>query len=254
MMQEMKLLVEKYRDWLKDNTDLREVQDHVEITTPFIDRHNDFIQIYAQRENGGYVLTDAGYTIDDLAMSGCSLDSPKRQDQLRIALAGFGVQEDKGALLVHATDENFALRKHSLIQSVLAVNDLFYLAKPYVASLFLEDVAAWLEANEIRFTPRVNIPGKSGFENVFNFVIPKSKNAPERLLKAINDPTKDAIRSFVFAWSDVSDVREPGSKAYAILNDSEKKISSPAVEALRNYDAVPMNWSERNEFREALAA
>jgi hypothetical protein len=37
--------------WLKDRTTLREVNgEYVEITTPYIDRHNDALQIYARRE------------------------------------------------------------------------------------------------------------------------------------------------------------------------------------------------------------
>ena len=54
------------------------------------------------------------------------------------------------ALEVHASPENFPARKHSLIQAILAVNHLFYLASPTVESLFFEDVVAWLEANDIR--------------------------------------------------------------------------------------------------------
>ena len=42
-----------------------------------------------------------------------------------------------------------------------SVNDLFYLAVPVVASLFLEDVTAWLELHDIRFTPNVKFTGRT---------------------------------------------------------------------------------------------
>ncbi len=71
-----------------------------------------------------------------------------------------------------ATAEDFPLKKHSLIQAMLAVNDLFYLAKPVVESLFFEDVVAWLDANDIRYTPGVKFPGISGYDHLFSFVIP----------------------------------------------------------------------------------
>jgi len=145
MIEEIDSLVDQYRTWLKDKTALRAVKDHVEITTPFLDRHNDLIQIYVRRENGGYLLTDDGRTINDLEMSGCSLNTRKRQDLLRLTLAGFGVKDEQGELSVDTNEENFALCKHNLIQSILAVNDLFYLAQPYVASVFLEDVTSWLD-------------------------------------------------------------------------------------------------------------
>jgi len=79
MIEEVTTLVECYRSWLKDKTALREINGHIEITTPFLDRHNDFIQIYARRENDGFLLTDDGYTIDDLSMSGCLLSRRVRR-------------------------------------------------------------------------------------------------------------------------------------------------------------------------------
>jgi len=64
------------------------------------------------------------------------------------------VQQHGTALEVHASQENFALRKHNLVQSILAVNDLFYLAAPTIASLVYEDVVAWFDLNvSVRPTP-----------------------------------------------------------------------------------------------------
>jgi hypothetical protein len=254
MIEEIATLVDRYRSWLKDKTVLRELNGHVEITTPFLDRHNDFIQIYARRENGGFLLTDDGYTIDDLKMSGCMLDTRKRQDLLKVTLAGFGVKQEEGALVVHATADNFPLRKHNLIQAILAVNDLFYLAQPYVASVFLEDVAAWLESLEVRFMPNVKFTGKSGYDHLFDFAIPKSKAAPERLLRAINNPTKDTAQSLAFSWVDTRDVRPADSRAYAILNDRERPVPSGVEDALRSYEVVPVSWSRRDAVKEAIAA
>ena len=142
MIEEIQDLIDTYLKWLKDKTLLRQVKDWVEITTPYLDRHNDYLQIYAKRQNGGYLLTDDGYVLEDLQQSGCKLESAKRQALLRITLNGFGVQTKEGRLEIHASPENFAIRKHNLIQAMLAINDLFYLAVPVVASLFYENVFA----------------------------------------------------------------------------------------------------------------
>src|SRR5690242_20000059 len=76
---EIEKLLSDYRAWLKDKTTLREVNgDWVEITTPYLDRHNDMLQIYVRRQNGGYLLTDDSYTIHDLESSGCTLNTGKR--------------------------------------------------------------------------------------------------------------------------------------------------------------------------------
>jgi len=254
MIQDIQRLLDAYHAWLKDKTALRQVQDWVEITTPYLDRHNDYIQIYARKTNSGYVLTDDGYTIQDLEDSGCKLDSHRRQDLLRMTLNGFGVRLNGKALEVHASPENFALRKHNLIQAILAVNDMFYLAQPMVASLFYEDVVAWLDLHDIRYTPKVKFAGKTGYDHLFDFVIPKSRRQPERIVQAINRPNRETAQAVVLAWIDTKEVRSPESRAYAMLNDAEEAVPQGVLDALRNYDVKPVPWSQRESVLEELAA
>jgi hypothetical protein len=252
---EIERLLQDYNTWLRDKTTLRQVNgEWGEITTPYLDRHNDALQIYVRAESGGYILTDDSYTIHDLEASGCTLQTNKRQDLLKTALNGFGVKLDGDALEVHATAETFPLRKHNLIQAVLAVNDLFYLAKPVVESLFFEDVVAWLEANDIRYTPGAKFTGTSGYDHLFNFVIPKSRKQPERILQAINRPTRETALSFINAWTDTRQTRPPQSKAFAMLNDNEQPISGSVIEAFRNYQISPVPWGERAKVVPELAA
>lgn len=254
MINEVQSLLDQYWAWLKDKTTLRQINDWIEITTPYIDRHNDHIQIYAKRRDGGFVLTDDGYVLQDLEQAGCTLDSAKRQGLLKMTLNGFGVQLNNQALEVHASPDNFALRKHNLVQAVLAVNDLFYLASPVVVSLFYEDVVAWLDLSEIRYTPKVKFTGKSGYDHLFDFVIPRSKRQPERIVRAISRPNRDTAQAMAFSWIDTREVRPPESRAYAILNDSEHPISESVLDAMRNYDVRPVLWSGRDQAQQELAA
>ena len=253
MIEEIKKLLDKYVSWLKDNTALREVNGWVEITTPYLDRHNDYVQIYAKLSNGGYVLSDDGNVLEDLQQSGCSLDRGKRRELLNVTLQGFGVKLEDEALVVHASSSDFPLRKHNLLQAILAVNDLFYLAEPDVANLFIEDLTAWMDSKGIRYTPRVKFAGKSGYDQVFDFVIPKSAAKPERILRAINKPDRAAAQTLLMAWIDTRETRPKGSRAYAFLND-ERPVPLGVIEALRNYDVTPLLWSKREEAKEYLAA
>ncbi|MGC2518284.1 MAG: DUF1829 domain-containing protein [Burkholderiales bacterium] len=254
MIQDIQKLLDDYAAWLRDKTLLRQIDNWVEITTPYLDRHNDYVQIYAKRANGAFVLTDDGYTIDDLEQSGCKLNSPKRQELLKMTLNGFGVQLHGNSLEVHATPDNFPLRKHNLVQAMLAVNDMFYLAVPMVASLFYEDVVTWLDLHDIRYTPKVKFTGKTGYDHLFDFVIPKSRKQPERILQTINRPNRDTAQVVAFSWIDTKEVRPPDSRAFALLNDSEAAISSAVLDALQNYDVRPIPWSRREDVLEELAA
>lgn len=254
MITDVQAQIDQYWQWLRDRTSLRQIGDFVEITTPYLDRHNDCFQIYVKRENGQFVLTDDGYVVEDLEMSGCKIDSPKRQDLFKTTLNGFGVQANGKALEVRASPDNFALRKHSLVQAMLAINDLFCLASSTVASLFHEDVTAWLDDAQIRYTPNVRFTGKSGYDHRFDYVIPKSSDAPERILSAINRPNRTAAQAMIFSWTDTKERRASDSRAYVILNDSEQDVSESPLDAMRNYGVHPVMWSGRDKAREQLAA
>ena len=162
MIEEVRGLLDQYAQWVRDKSILREVNDqYVEITTPYLDRHNDYTQIYVRKDNGGFVLTDGGDTIQDLRASGCDLETSKRRD----LLGGGSERLWRSPRRRRATREGnragFPAAKAQPGPGNLAVNDLFYLAVPVVASLFLEDVTAWLELHDIRFTPNVKFTGRS---------------------------------------------------------------------------------------------
>ena len=254
MIREIQILIDNYYDWLKDKTVLNQIEKWVEITTPYLDRHNDYLQIYAKESNGGFVLTDDGYTIEDLAQSGCNLDSPKRLDLLKMTLNGFGVDQNGRELQILASAENFAMRKHNLLQAMLAVNDMFYMAAPTVANIFYEDVVAWLDLQDIRHTPKVKFTGRTGYDHLFHFVIPKSRHQPERILQTVNRPSRSTAQAVVLSWIDTKEVRESESRMYALLNDEDRKVEQTVMTALRSYDVRPVVWSQREDAKVELAA
>ena len=254
MIQDIQELLERYSTWLRNRTHLREIGDHIEITTPYLDRHNDYIQIYAKRANGGFLLTDDGYVLDDLELSGCKIDSPKRRAILAEVLNGFGIRSNEKALEVTTSVENFSLKKHNLIQAMLSVSDLFHLASSTVANLFHEDVTSWLDLSDIRYTPNVKFTGKTGYDHRFDFVIPKSKTRPERMLRAINRPSRETAQAMAFSWIDTRGTRSSEARAYAVLNDSERAISENVLDAMRGYDVRTVLWSARDGARDELAA
>jgi len=170
-----------------------------------------------------------------------------------MTLRGFGVKLNGDMLEVHTSAANFAASKHNLIQAMLVVDDLFALATPMTASLFYEDVVAWLEAHEIRYTPNVKFTGQSGFDHLFDFIIPKSQNQPERIVKTISSPGRDTAQAAAFAWFDIKDVRPPNSKAYAILNDIDRPVPGNVPDALQNYGVKTVLWSRREDVAGELA-
>ena len=101
MIKEVRILLDSYYRWLRKQTALRELKDWIEITTPYLDRHNDCLQIYVRRVNGGFELTDDGHIIEDLEHSGCNIyKTSKRRSLFKTTLNGFDVKDDRKALKV----------------------------------------------------------------------------------------------------------------------------------------------------------
>ena len=92
-------------------------------------------------------------------------------------LNGLGVRMENNQLLVEASAKNLPQRLHSLVEAMLAINDLFVMAQPRVASFFFKDVRAFLDSHDIDYTSSVKLAGKSGYDHGVDFLIPKSKKS-----------------------------------------------------------------------------
>ncbi len=252
MIDEIRKLTDSYHKWLGDNTVLQTIEDSVEITVPFLDRHNDHLQIYAERSEGEFILSDDGYTIDDLELSGCNLDTETRTQLLNITLNGFGVRRIGNVLQVKATLESFALQKQNLLQAMLSVNDLHYTARPTVASMFAEDIAAWLTQSKVLYERNVEFTGKTGLKVRYDFVIPKNGIRPNLALWGIGNPNPESAKKTVFDWEDTQDARDDEYIPYAVLNDVNRSVSDNVITAFRNYGFRTETFSARVEASEWL--
>jgi DNA polymerase elongation subunit (family B) len=246
--------VGSYVSWLKSKISVKDFKDYLEITTPFLDRHNDHMQIFVKKVGDKFILTDDGYTINELVMSGVDLTSHKRQDTLNTMLNRYNVKLINDEILTETNSANFPQRKHSLIQAMLAVDDMFLVAQQRIKGFFLEDVESFFASNDIRFISDLQLTGKSGFSHSFDFAIPASKLKPERLIKAVNNPTREKTESIIFAWDDTRETRKKESMMYVFLNDDEKKIRSDIIGALKEYSITPILWSNRQNYKNDLVA
>lgn len=246
--------VDSYVNWLKSKIYLKEIEDFYEITTPFLDRHNDHLQIYVKQTGDKLLLTDDGYIISDLLMSGCDISSPRRQNVLHTILNGLGVRLDGDSIVIEARADDFPQKKHLLLQAMISVNDMFMMSQHKVVSLFLEDVEHFLDTNDVRYTPSVQFNGKSGFAHSFDFVIPASKKMPERLIKAINNPSKEKAQTLLFSWSDIREIRKRESSMYIFVNDMDKTIRPDVLGAFNEYGITTISWTKREQYVNQLIA
>jgi len=242
-------IIEKYVQWIKDNTVVHNIESgkSCAVSTPFLDRHNDNIEIYILKEGAGYKLTDDGFTLNDLEMSGMDVaSSPKREKIFRTILNGFGIKVGADhEIFVIANSSNIGQKKHYLIQAILAVNDMFALSQESIYSLFKEDVEIYFSSNNLRFSKDIKLTGKTGFDHNIDFLISASQHKPERLIKTINSPKKDYIIPTIFAFNDIRDLRETPTQNYVIFNDQERQPSSDVIAALDSYQINHIGWSQK---------
>lgn len=247
-----KSIIKEYVDWIKMNSFTRQVDDgnYCVITTPFLDRHNDHIDIYVSKNTeGGYLLTDDGETIADLESTGVFINTQKRRQILDLTLKGFGVDTDGDDLYVIAKDNNeLPKKKQALIQAILSVNDMYMMSQENVSSFFKEDVFNFLNAQQASFVPNVKVTGKTGYDHVIDFILPRSNRNPERLIKVIDKVTRNQVSSTIFAHIDVSSAgTREGSKWIVMYNNEHANLSDEAEKAFKQYGIGYVSWEERVE-------
>lgn len=245
-------LINDYYRFLKQKTLITENQlnDWVEISTPFTDVFNDTIDIYAKKLKDRITLSDDGKTLKNLELSGIEISrSQNRKEILDKILLNYGIQLNNQELVVEATDSTFPQKKLNLMSAISEVNDLYVIAKHSVASLFREDVKSYLDQNELVYTPYFISKGSTGLEFTFDFQIAYKKT--ELLIKAFNSVNKLNLPHFLFTWDDVKQVRERQSEkkviGVAIINNQERDIKGEYLEALNNKGAEFILWSDRNK-------
>lgn len=242
--------INNYLKWLKDNMTQTEIKPGVcEITTPFLDRHNDYTQIYVEDTHDGlFRVSDGGYTLSDLSMCGMEFNTPKKKELLHQSLNRLGIKLDENQEILYTICAKSELPsiQHRMIQSMLDINDMFYLSSPNIKSLFYEDVKSFFDSHEIYYSEGMNVMGKSGFSHSYNFVLQRNKENPQRFIKLMNSVSRTNAERIIFSWGDTKEARGNDEKLIVLLNDHQK-VTDSVIAGFRQYDIDPLLWSQRSE-------
>lgn len=155
-------LINDYIDWLKSEITFEKIGEYYEITTPYLDNANDYLQLYVKQEDNQILFTDDSMTINNLKMHGITL-TKNRKIQLQRILYQYGVQLDGDELIAKVPINNFPQKKHLFIQAMLRIDDMFSLSKTRVSSLFLDDVQEFLRKKKFIAQIMFNLWENQGF-------------------------------------------------------------------------------------------
>jgi len=255
-----KELSSAYIEWLTKNIEFNNLDDNiVRIDTPFYDRHNDSLILYAltEKDSGPLILTDGGYTMDDLEGDGIFINRSKRKKIVLLeTLNSYGVKlnENTNALYLNSSKNVFPQDKHRLLQAMLFVNDMFLTSKQNTKNFFLEDVASYLEESNIRAMTGASFIGSSGMSHKFEFSIAGIKDIPDKLIKILSSPKNDTYAKALV--TDVIQTRTAVKRPtvfYTFINDADNEADETTLNLLKQADIVPVPFRKRNNFTEELA-
>ena len=241
-------LLADYTSWLKEETTTAIFGEYIEITTPFLDRFNDYLQIYVRYNSDGTMhMTDDGYIIGNLLSSGVSLrKGSKKQKELEQIARKFGVTIVKEEVTTKATPHDFPQRKHLLIQALLAIDDLYAISPEGIENSFYEDVETYFAANDIYFTRNFPSLGKSGYIQTYDYHFQRSKEKPERFCNGYNRLNHASMERSIMSWLDTQERRGEGEEYIIIFNDS-LTVAQGILTGFHNYGVTTLPFSQRQE-------
>lgn len=246
----IKSLMNNYYDWLKSETIVTSVKNnYFEITAPFLDNANDYIQIYAKINGDKVTLTDDGYYLSILEAYGIKVE----KNRLRLIesicksngvnLKGYEITSTFSIM----SESSYQYNIHKMIQTILRIDDMHYTSSSRVKSYFLDDVIEFLDKSNIGYSQDLTVYGKTGLPHTYELHFQRSKSNNERFAKVINNLSKQNMTNTLFMWSDTQEVRNKFSELLVFAND-EKTIDKEALTGFNNYGVKVIEWSKRNDF------
>jgi hypothetical protein len=241
-------MIGEYTTWLRKEITVATFGEYVELTTPYLDRFNDYLQIYAkQNPDGTITITDDGYIIGSLISSGMTFKKgSNRQKMLEKIASKYNVSIVDEEIVATAIAHTFPQKKHMMVQAMLAVDDLFVISPENVKNMFLEDIQIYFDANEIYYSSDFSLVGKTGTIYTYDFHLQRTKEKPERFCRGFNKLNISKRDLTLFNWIDTQEKRGSSSELIVIYND-ENPVSDDVLTGFFNYGIKIIPFSRRQE-------
>ncbi|MCL2064287.1 MAG: DUF1828 domain-containing protein [Candidatus Cloacimonetes bacterium] len=244
-------LIATYTSWFSAEFSYAQYSDYYELTTPFLDRFCDCIQVYIKQEADGLItITDDSYVINNLIASGFKLKpKSKRKQMIERLIRIYDLQLDGNAIKVTTTISDFPKRLHHLFQALLAIDDMFENIVENPKDFFIEDVLAFFKEKFFVYEKDFPLIGKTGSKYKYDFYFPKNSTKPDRFCKIFSKITKQKRDMVIFNWLDTQETRNnklKSSELYVLLNNINI-ANMEDIAALKNYDIKTICFSDKNE-------
>lgn len=109
------------------------------VNSPFHFEDGDHFVVLLKRIDGDWTLTDEGHTFMHLSYDVPQFDQGNRWSIIERALAGSGVENSDGEILLPVPGEDFGDALFTFLQALTRVSDVTYLSREHVRNTFMED-------------------------------------------------------------------------------------------------------------------
>ena len=231
-------LIDNYTKWLKQEIRFAQFDEYYELTVPYLDRFNDYLQIYVKQNSDGRIfITDDGYIISNLMSSGMKLRTgPGKRRQIERIIRNHGLLNENDSICVYAKPDEFPQKKHSMIQAMLAVDDLYEQGRQQTEDYFIKDVATFFDKKGIFYTKDIALTGRTGSSYVYDFLFQRTKKRQTTFCKTINHMNESKRNLTIFNWLDYKEERDDDSSLIVIYNDENSRGMNENMNAFKNYD------------------
>jgi hypothetical protein len=247
---EINSIVNEYLKWIRENTKIKNKNGIDIITTPFALSNNDLIDIIVKKNNNEIILSDDGETLFNLEISGVNI--VKRKEIFEKFLRSYGLNKtSEDEIIKKSSYQNIGRDINDFIQGILSIDDMFLTSSNNVKHFFKEDVALFFEKNDFYPSPDIKLVGKNNLEYNIDYIINRTKNKKEKLIRVINSNNKDKIISAIFAFEDLE---ERNSENIIIFNNTERKLSNELEEVLKKKKIEVLNWTQKEKWIKEMIA
>lgn len=252
---DIKKMIDEYFEWLKENYKIEKEENYGIIHTPFTYSNFDLVDIFVTKKNNEIILSDDGDVLNNLYISGLDFKKSKtRKETLENFLHIYGLEINDDEEIIKVTNDlRFSQDKHTFIQGLLAIDDMFLTINTKVKSYFLEDVKIFFENEKIFASPNISIKGKSKMEHHFDFLLNKNENHNERLIKVINNIGNiDKLKSIMYSFKDIE--KDNRKTENIIIYNDLKELNKDSLDALEYENILIYPWSNKENWGKNLRA
>ena len=233
-------------------------KEFVRVRTPFLYPDGGVIDVFVQLHDGHFTVTDLGEALGWLRLQSVSAQrSPKQQRLLQDVCMTLGVELFRGQLLLRG-DEPAQLsdRILRLGQAVVRASDLWFTTRTRSVESMTDEVADYLQEQQIPFERAVKLAGCSGRDWSVDFQTRTERSSALIFVLATGSRAgaRRVAEHVVAGWHDLSPLRvgPQASRFISLFDDTSDVWSEEDFKLVESISDI-RRWSRPDEFVELLA-